>query len=260
MKIKIAIVLTTFLLVSFTLPNKADWAKTGHRATGEIAQKYLTKKADRKIKELLNGHSLAFVSNYADEIKSDKAFWKYSAWHYVNFPFDSTYEASPKSEKGDIIQAINKCVSVLKNPESTQKDQVFYLKMLIHFVGDLHQPLHIGLAEDKGGNMFQVQWFKKGTNLHHIWDEDMIEFYNMSYTELANNTNELSLEKLHKIQSGTVIDWMYESRELCKDIYAHTKVGEKLGYRYMYDYMDTVRMQLQKGGIRLAVLLNEIYK
>ncbi len=247
------------ILISATV-NTPNWAKTGHRATGEIAQKYLTKEADRKVRELLNGHSLAYVSNYADEIKSDKAYWKYSAWHYVNFPFGAKYESSPKSERGDIIMAIDSCVTVLKNPKSTQDDKVFYLKMLIHFIGDLHQPLHIGLAEDKGGNMFQVQWFKKGTNLHHVWDEDMIEFYNMSYTELASNTDKLTQKQLEEIQSGTVIDWMYESRELCEDIYKNTKVGEKLRYGYSYRYMNTVRSQLQKAGIRLAVLLNDIYK
>lgn len=260
MKYLIPSLISFFVLSSF-IPNfKSDWAKTGHRATGEIAQKYLTKKAERKINELLDGHSLAFVSNYGDEIKSDKAYWKYSAWHYVNFPFDGRYETSPKSERGDIIMAIDSCVRVLKNPKSLKKDKVFFLKMLVHFMGDLHQPLHIGLAEDKGGNTFQVQWFKKGTNLHHVWDEDMIEFYNMSYTELAKNTDKLTKEQIKQIQKGTVLDWMYDSRALCKDIYANTKIGEKLGYRYMYDYMDALRFQLQKGGIRLAVLLNQIYK
>ncbi len=259
MKITFYAILLVFFS-SFIVLSADDWAKTGHRATGEIAQKYLTKKADKQLRELLDGHSLAFVSNYGDEIKSDKAFWKYSAWHYVNFPFGGKYETTPKSERGDLIMAIDSCIKVLKSPTSLRKDKVFYLKMLIHFMGDLHQPLHIGLAEDKGGNMFQVQWFKKGTNLHHVWDEDMIEFYNMSYTELVKNTDKLSKEELDKVQSGTVIDWMYESRALCEDIYKNTKVGENLGYRYMYDYMDTVRFQLQKGGIRLAVILNEIYK
>ena len=248
----------SFLLVAAT--NAPDWAKTGHRATGAIAQKYLTKTADRKVRELLDGHSLAFVSNYADEIKSDKAYWKYSAWHYVNFPFGAKYETSPKSERGDIIMAIDSCVTVLKNPKSTRADKVFYLKLLVHFIGDLHQPLHIGLADDKGGNTFQVRWFDKGTNLHHVWDEDLIEFYNMSYTELSENTDELTEEQLKEIQSGTVLDWMYESRAICEDIYKNTKVGEKLRYGYPYRYMNTVRSQLQKGGIRLATLLNDIYK
>lgn len=258
MKKKYAVILFCFFLFPF-LSHAYDWAKTGHRTTGEIAEKYLTEKAKQKIDSLLDGHSLAFVSNFGDEIKSDKQYRHFSPWHYVNFPFNSTYEKHPKSEKGDLIIGIDTCVKILKSDKTSKDDKVFYLKMLIHFIGDLHQPLHIGLAKDRGGNDFQVRWFQEGTNLHAVWDTKMIEQYNMSYTELANNTDVLSEEQLQEIQKGTVIDWMYESRELCKEVYNGAVIGEKLGYRYMYDYMDIVRAQLQKGGIRLAKILNEIF-
>ncbi|RMA58472.1 S1/P1 nuclease [Ulvibacter antarcticus] len=250
-----------FLIVfsAQTLTATNDWGKTGHRVTGEIAQNYLSKKAQKKISKLLNGASLAFVSNYGDDIKSDDAYRSYSPWHYVNFPFDSTYEAHPKSEKGDLIAGINTCIEVLKNETSSNQEKVFHLKMLVHFIGDLHQPLHIGLAEDKGGNDFQVRWFNDGTNLHTVWDTKMIEDFSMSYTELAKNTDVLTKNELENIQSGKVIDWMNESRALCKEIYASTEIGDKLSYRYIYDHMNTVRSQLQKGGIRLAVLLNNIF-
>jgi hypothetical protein len=178
----------------------------------------------------------------------------------VNFLFGEKYETHPKSEKGDIIQGIEKCITVLKNANSSREDKVFHLKMLVHFMGDLHQPLHIGLADDKGGNDFQVRWFNDGTNLHSVWDYKMLDFYEMSYTEVATNTDVLSKEQVEAIKKGNVIDWMYESRVLCEDIYANTEIGEKLSYNYMYKYMNTLRSQLQKGGIRLAKVLNEIFK
>lgn len=253
-------VLITVLFFSFQMiATPVDWGKTGHRVTGEIAQKYLTRKAKRQIKKLLDGHSLAFVSNYGDDIKSDARYRAYGPWHYVNFPFNSTYEDTPKSDKGDLYQAIQTCVSVLKDENASDTDKTFHLKMLVHFMGDLHQPLHVGIADDKGGNDFQVRWFNDGTNLHTVWDSKMIDSYDMSYTELASNTDLLSAAQYKNIASGTVKEWMYESRALCKEVYATTEVGEKLGYRYMYDYVNTVRSQLQKGGIRLAVLLNEIF-
>lgn len=236
-----------------------DWGRNGHRATGAIAEKHLTKKAKRNIERLLDGQSLALVSTYADEIKSDNKYRKYGPWHYVNFPFDSTYEEHKKNDAGDIIVAINKSIEVLKDESASKEDKVFYLKLLVHFMGDLHQPLHIGLAEDKGGNDFQVQWFKNGTNLHSVWDSKMIAEYKMSYSELAANEKELSRKELKQIQQGSVIDWMYESRALCKNIYENTKVGQKLWYPYMYKYMDVLKMQLQKGGIRLAEVLNDIF-
>lgn len=236
-----------------------DWGKIGHRVTGEIAQKYLTKKTQRAINELLNGQSLAFVANYADDIKSDKEYRSYGPWHYVNFPFNSTYEQHPKSEKDDLIMGIKTCISVLKNENASKDEKIFHLKMLVHFIGDLHQPLHIGLADDKGGNDFQVRWFKEGTNLHRVWDYHMIDDYGMSYTELAENSEELTKNELKQFRAGTITDWMYDSRDLCKKVYANTEIGDKLGYRYMYDYMNVVRAQLQKGGIRLAILLNDIF-
>ena len=87
----------------------------------------------------------------------------------------------------------------------------------------------------------------------------MIDFYDMSYTELAANTDVLSKEQIAQIKKGNLLDWMYESRALCENIYANTEIGEKLGYEYMYKYMDTLRFQLQKGGVRLAKVLNEIF-
>lgn len=237
-----------------------DWGKTGHRATGAIADKHLNSKAKKAISELLNGHSLAFVANYGDDIKSDSQYRKYGPSHYVNFPFGSKYEALPKNEEGDIIVAINNCIEVLKSKTSSKEEKVFNLKMLVHFMGDLHQPLHIGLADDKGGNDFQVRWFNEGTNLHTVWDSKMIESYEMSYSEIASNSDKLSKQQLQNLKNGTVLDWMYESRGLCEDIYKNTEIGEKLGYQYMYKYMDTLRSQIQKGGIRLAVVLNEIFE
>ncbi len=254
------ILLLSFVICIQTLSASEDWGKTGHRATGEIAQKYLSKKAQREIDKLLKGQSLAFVANYGDDIKSDNAYRSYSTWHYVNFPFDRTYESHPKSEKGDLVQGIFTCIEMLKSDTSTEAEKIFHLKMLVHFIGDLHQPLHVGLAEDRGGNKHQVRWFKKGTNLHTVWDTTMIEDYNMSYTELAANTAKLSKPQLVELQKGSVEDWMYDSRNLCKQVYENTEIGAKLGYRYMYDYMDVVRSQLQKGGIRLAVLLNDIFE
>jgi len=235
------------------------WGPTGHRVTGQIAEQHLTKKAKRNIDALLNGDSLALVSTYADEIKSDRNYIKYSPWHYVNIPFGETYEEHPKNKSGDIVFGIEKSIKVLEDVNASQADKVFYLKMLIHLIGDLHQPLHVGIAEDKGGNDFQVRWFNRGTNLHRVWDSQMIESYQMNYTELTSNAKRLTKSEKKAIQSGDYMDWLYESRELMMDIYNNTEIGDKLGYDYMYLYMDTVRAQLQNGGLRLAALLNDIF-
>ena len=254
--------LILMFVVLFSGPSSGatdDWGKTGHRTMGEIATKHLSKRAAKKVSALLGGESLAFVSTYADEIRSDNTYRKYAPWHYVNFPFGGSYENTPKNEKGDIIVGIQNAIDILKDANSSQKEKEFYLRMLVHFIGDLHMPLHVGIKEDKGGNSFKVKWFGKQTNLHSVWDTKIIEGYGMSYTELTNNVDALSKKEIETIQSGAVTDWMYESRALCEDVYAHTNVGDNLGYKYMYRYVNVTRKQLQKAGLRLAGILNQIY-
>ncbi len=251
--------LTFFFITTFiTTVNAYDWGQTGHRTTGAIAEKYLSRKAKKAISELLDGESLALTSTYADEIKSDGIYRSYGPWHYVNVPFNSTYEMHPKSERGDLIAGIDICIEKIKSTLTSKEEKAFHLKLLIHFIGDLHQPLHTGISEDKGGNDFQVQWFNKGTNLHAVWDTKMIDSYGMSYSELSTNMPEFSKKQRKFIAAGSHRDWMEESRMLVKDIYKNTTSGEKLSYRYMYDYFETLKGQLNKGGIRLASLLNEL--
>lgn len=246
--------------VHFSFAADADWGKNGHRAVAEIAESYLKPKTKKAIAKLLHGRSLAFVANYADDIKSDPSFRKYSPWHYVNIdPEEDEYDADKANPKGDLVQAIRKCVEILEDDDATQDDKRFYLKLLVHFMGDLHQPLHAGHSMDKGGNDIQVRWFGQGSNLHRVWDSDMIESYDMSYSELADNTRDYSKEQLKAIQKGDLLDWVYESRALAEEVYASAEPGESLGYEYMYKEMPVVLKQLDKGGIRLAKVLNEIF-
>ncbi|RZS93113.1 S1/P1 nuclease [Aquimarina brevivitae] len=259
MNIRTLIVTALCTVVFYSTCFADDWGKTGHRATAQIAEKYLTKKAKKRINELLSGQSLALVSTYADEIKSERSYKNYSPWHYVNFDFDKEYGAEAPSERGDLVIGIQKCIDILKNKSSSQEDKEFHLKLLVHFIGDLHQPLHVGRGEDKGGNDIQVRWFNEGTNLHRLWDTNMIEHYKMSYSELAANAAVLSAQQIEDIEKGSVLDWVYESQDLAEKVYESATVGEKLGYRYVYDYFPLLRAQLQKGGIRLAKVLNDIF-
>ncbi|WP_438710025.1 S1/P1 nuclease [Aquimarina muelleri] len=259
MKLKYLWLLTLLIFTISGYSLEYDWGKTGHRVTGEIAETYLTKKTKRTIGKLLKGKGLALISNFADDIKSDEQYKKYGSWHYVNFSFDKKYGEEKPSKYGDLIKGIEKCIVELKDKESSVKDKEFFLKMLVHFIGDLHQPLHVGRGEDKGGNDIQVRWFKDGSNLHRVWDSEMINHYGMSYTEMSMNADVLSKSQIKTIQEGTILDWVQESQQLAKEVYKSADIGEKLGYNYMYIYFPVVRKQLQTGGIRLAKILNEIF-
>lgn len=251
---------TVLLISNFSLAGN-DWGKTGHRSTGEIAQRHLSPKARLAIEELMDGQSLALVANYADDIKSDPDYRKYGPWHYVNIdPDKEEYSREEAYEGGDLVQAIEKNIAVLEDENASKEDKQFHLKMLVHFLGDLHQPFHVGRSADKGGNDIQVRWYNEGTNIHRVWDSQMIDSYQMSYTELADTRNKLNYEEIKKIEKGELLDWVYESREMAGELYNSVEVGDNLGYEYMYKWFPTILEQLQKGGIRLAKVLNEIYE
>ena len=236
-----------------------SWGATGHRTVGEIAHKHLNKRALREINKILEGGSLAFVSTFGDEIKSDDRYKKLSPWHYVNFPFDTEYENSKKNPEGDIVIGINYCINILKSNSSSNEDKKFYLKLLVHLIGDLHQPLHVGREEDRGGNNVKVKWFGKSSNLHRVWDSEMIESWNMSYSELALNSKKLTNQQINSIMNGNIMDWTYESQKLVIKIYGTAKSDNKLSYKYSYENFTLARKQMQKAGIRLAKILNDIY-
>lgn len=239
--------------------NADIWGKTGHRVVGEIAQKYLSGKAKRKIRKLLKGETLAEVANYADAIRSDRAYDKFITWHYVNFEPDEEYPEAKHNPDGDVVMGILQCIAVLEDETRTEADHIFYLKMLVHLVGDLHQPLHAGRAGDRGGNDIQIQWLGSGSNLHRLWDSNMINNYEMSYTELTKRVDKTNRKERLQLARGDVYNWVEESQDIANEIYDSVEVGDKLGYSYSYKYWQTVEEQLLKGGVRLAAVLNAIF-
>lgn len=257
---KSAYILIIFLITFLAgNANNPDWGQTGHRTIGKIAENYLEAKTKREISKILDGQSLALVSTFGDDIKSDKRYKDFYSWHYVNMPFGVKYEDSEKNPNGDLVTGIEKCKSVILDKNASKDDKAFYLKLLVHFIGDLHQPMHVGRAEDKGGNTIQVQWFNDGTNLHSVWDSKMIDSFQMTYTEMAANADKISKEQVKYLQQGTIADWANETQTFAIKAYASTEVGEKLSYNYMYENFGLVRSQLQKGGIRLAKVLNDLF-
>jgi hypothetical protein len=244
----------TILLLSVTT---FAWGPTGHRTTGWIANKYLNKKARTAIEKLLNGQSLAIASTWMDEVRSDSTFEYMNDWHFVTIPSGQTYEQSVKNPKGDIIMTIENIVKELKSKKLTKEQEVQKLKILVHLVGDIHQPLHVGGKNDRGGNDVKVSWFRTDSNLHRVWDSDMIDDTKLSYTELAQSLDSPSLVEIKGWQKSTVREWAKESQSFEPQVYDIE--NGKLGYKYSYLYFHIVRERLLQAGIRLAGILNEIY-
>ena len=132
--------------------------------------------------------------------------------------------------------------------------------MLVHLVGDLHQPMHTGHLSDRGGNSVPVRFFGRESNLHAVWDSSLPEAaHKWSYTEWQNQLDRFTEEEVARIQSGTPLDWFKESNAICREIYVATSEDSDLSYDYIATYAPVIERQLLRGGHRLAGLLNEIY-
>lgn len=253
------------LLFAYLPLHSLAWGVLGHRIVGQIADSYLTKKAKASIAAILGNESVAISSNWADFIKSDPAYKYLSNWHYVNLKAGLTQnEVISLLETDTAANAytkINFLVRELKNINLPQADKIMYLRVLIHLVGDIHQPLHVGRLDDLGGNKIRVLWFNDPYNLHQIWDEVLINFQQLSYTEYVSAINFTSKEQRKSWQQEPMSVWFYQSYQQAEKIYADVKgTEEKLGFQYNFKYKSILDEQLLKGGVHLAGLLNAIFK
>lgn len=240
------------------------WGVLGHRIIGEIADSYLTRKAKREVYKILGNETIAMSSNWADYIKSNPAYNYLYNWHFINLDGGLTEEQVhaylEKDTVTDVYTKINFLETALRNKHLLQEEKVLYLRLLIHLVGDVHQPLHVGRPQDLGGNKVRVLWFRDSVNLHQVWDEKLVNFQQLSYTEFATAINHTTKEQRNEWQQQPVSTWVYQSYQYAERIYGDIKTpNQKLDYKYNYDYLDIMNSQLLKGGVRLAGLLNRIY-
>lgn len=255
------------LLLAFLLPLASfAWGPNGHRITAEIAWLHLTPAARKAITNILGRQSLAMIANWPDFIKSDTThqYDHTSQWHYLDFPgninratFDQLLNAATGENLYTETQAM---IKDLKNKKLPKDKQVFALTFLVHMMGDMHQPLHVGRDEDMGGNKISVMWFDKPSNLHRVWDEQLIDFQQLSYTEYTKALDIAPAAEIKAIQQGSIADWMFDSHQLSDRVYAYTQPDAKLSYRYNYVFVADLNQQLLKGGLRLAAVLNGIFK
>lgn len=241
------------------------WGTEGHRVAGQIADSYLTAKARAAIKAILGDESIAIASNWADFIKSDPNYNYLSAWHYVDLDKQYITLAELQSFLSqdttvDAYTKLNFLIAELKKKDLARENKFLYLHMLIHIVEDVHQPFHVGHTEDKGGNDIKVTWFNNPTNLHSIWDSQLIDFQQLSYTEYAAMINHTTDQQRVEWQKAPISQWLFESNKIATKLYSETKIGDALnGYKYNFEHIATVNQQLLTAGVRLAGVLNRIF-
>ena len=247
------------------LPAKTmAWGTNGHRISGQIADSYLNAKARAAIKAILGNESIAMTSNWADFIKSDPAYNYLSSWHYVDFDKRYSYpemQAFLKQDTAvDAYTKMNFLIGELKKKNLPKANKLLALRMLIHIVEDVHQPMHTGHTDDKGGNDIKLNWYKIETNLHSIWDSQLIDSQQLSFTEYVAWINHTTVAQRTEWQKAPISQWLFESSQLADKIYSEVKNGDNVNtYKYNFNHIGQLNTQLLKGGVRLAGILNQLF-
>lgn len=229
------------------------WGLKGQQITALIAENYLSPSAKKRIEVIAGKESLASFAGWADSIRG-RSEWKYtSGWHYINVDINSDYSHTVESTPQDIVDAIEYCVDQFQAAKEN-KDKLTWLKFIVHFVGDIHQPLHSGSANDRGGNQTQVVFGRK-INLHSLWDSYFIDEKISLQSYVAG-----IMKEGRSLTSLTVPfnpdDAVIENLKSMKFIYSY-KNGT-IDSRYETEATAIVKDRLWMGGIRLASLLNSI--
>lgn len=250
-----------FALLALTAaPLASAWSQKGHDVTAAIAEKHFTPATADSVSALLDGRSPVYWANWLDNASHNSDYSYTKTWHYKNIDSDVAYEDAPLNPKGDVVRAVYEMEEILSDPVSSRAQKVLALKILIHIVGDMHQPMHMGHLSDLGGNKVKVKFFGRDKNLHGIWDSDLPESaHKWSYTEWRDQIDRLTPEQEAAVIAGTPDDWARETFEIAGHVYNYFPEGTKASYNHIARWTPTIELQLERGGLRLAHLLNRIF-
>jgi len=232
----------------------------GHRTIADIAYANLSKSAKKQCDKVLGKHGIIYASTWADEIRSDKNYDYSYKWHYQNLKdslsimqIDALFK-NPTAEGEHLFFALEQLTERLKK----DKNDAEALKFLVHFMADLHQPMHLGHVEDLGANKISVQWFGRSTNLHAVWDGMITESNNMSYTEFSQFLQDKFQNVKAQKQAESLLESVYKVYVLRTEVYNYG-VSDKSNYSYIFKFTNKNNEMIYNAGIQLAKRLNELF-
>ncbi|HEY6271059.1 MAG TPA: S1/P1 nuclease [Terriglobales bacterium] len=252
------------VLLAFILQtNVAAWGGEGHRIIANIAEVRLTPNARAQVQVLLDGAHLADIAVWADDIRRDHP--ETSRWHYVDIPYEaSNYDAArdcQATDHGDcVIAEIARAEKVLADTSQSKQDRADSLKFLVHFVGDMHQPLHaierkdpISGAGDQGGNAVRVTFFGSPASLHAVWDSGIVTHGGVMLDQVQNW---LATQDEKALAQGEPVQWALAAHNLAVSNTYVLPADLQLGDEYVKKNVPIVIAQLGSAGVRLAAILN----
>lgn len=255
------------LLIAVASPAQG-WGPQAHKVITRVAMDRLTPHAAAEIKGLLlDGDTLIDICTWADHEGHD-AVPSSAPWHYVNVPITAAhYDAKFCPDSGCVVSKIKHYRSVLADKKATKQERSRALLFLVHFVEDVHQPLHVGDNRDKGGNFTQIQFDGRGTNLHALWDSGLLRNLGGSDQAWVKRVEALlTPENVKAWSSSKVEDWADESLQAAKKAYhwpegakAPIATGTTLGNDYARMAEPILKERMARAGVRLANELNAIF-
>ncbi|HSB55494.1 MAG TPA: S1/P1 nuclease [Gemmatimonadales bacterium] len=238
----------------------AVWFSEAHRLVARIAEARLTPAAREAIRRILGQETLTQAASWADQVRGHRRAT--APLHYVNIPLGaSSYDSAAYCPSGRcVIGAIDRYRSALVAPATPPVERAEALRFLVHFMGDLHQPLHVSDNSDRGGNLTKVEFAGVGTtDLHKVWDGQLMEaVYPTEEAHWSRLRQMMETLDLDGMTHGTVIDWAMEGHALAREAYDFPP-NRRLRQAYIQKNIRVVDLALIKAGVRLAGLLNEAF-
>ena len=240
------------------------WGVEGHRAVGSIAEHHLTAKARREIAALLGTQTLTLVSTQPDEMLALAEYKPTAPWHYINTPpglAHDQYVAAIKAQpEANAYNVLLQKIKEMKDKSKTREQRAEALIFVVHIIGDVHQPLHTGRLEDRGGNSIKLTYRGKETNLHSFWDSGLLDYQGLTYTELSAQYSLVPTPLIKAWQAAAPAEWLFESYTLATQLYTEAEQNPTPDFRYYPAHAEIVKRRIQQAGIRLAGVLNEAFK
>jgi hypothetical protein len=239
------------------------WGADGHRIIAAIASRHLSGKARAAIQQLLEpGETLVSIATWADEVRGQRE--ETAPWHYINIPASETNgdwaRFCPK--EGCVAGAVLAMKDKLRNRDLDRKDRAEALKFFVHFLSDMHQPLHAGNPADRGGNNIEVVFFDRPTNLHSLWDSGILRtLFERDPSRRQRIEKPLGFMERRRLSRGDVDEWLWEAHDLAQEsCYAEVPKQQpaQLGEAYYKKAVPVVETQIRRAGARLARELNEV--
>ncbi len=223
----------------------------------EIAFSMLDESTRQHVQKYLGKMTLDEAGNWMDQIKNDRRNDYMKIWHYVNVDQGKTYDAAIKEE--NVVNQLTRVIHELENKSSMSEEDIKKdILVACHLTADLHQPLHVGYGNDKGGNDIHVKYKGQQTNLHRVWDSEIIETENITLNGCLQQKKFFDKEDLAMLSTINVENWIRQPRTQLAGVYDFK--DEVIDDAYAQKNKKIIEQDIFIAGVRLAAILNAAFK